>query len=350
MKKDGGHLQAYARFVKTLCEKEGLRHFDREAVSTLIEHSSRMVSDKRRLTLRFSDVADIIRESDYWASQKGKETVSRQNVHQAIEEKTVRSNLLEERLQEMIDEDSILIQTSGDVVGQINGLSVYQVGDYSFGKPTRLTAQVSVGDKGVVNIEREARMSGNIHDKGVLILSGYLHGKYGQEQPLSLYASICFEQSYSGVDGDSASCAELCAIISSLADLPLKQCIAVTGSINQKGVIQPVGGVNEKIEGFFQTCKSDALTGEQGVIIPHQNVQNLMLKSEVIEAVEEGKFHIYPIQEVDESLEILTGVPAGKLQADGTYPQDTVHYLVQRHLNEMVKAVQKHYQKGPLNS
>ena len=206
-----------------------------------------------------------------------------------------------------------------------------------------------VGDKGVVNIEREARMSGNIHDKGVLILSGYLHSKYGQKQPLSLYASICFEQSYSGVDGDSASCAELCAIISSLASLPLKQSIAVTGSINQKGVIQPVGGVNEKIEGFFQTCKSDALTGEQGVIIPHQNVQNLMLKREVIEAVKEGKFHIYPIQEVDESLEILTGVSAGKLQEDGTYPQETVHYQVQQHLDEMVKAVQKHYQKDSSN-
>ena len=251
MKKDEGHVEEYARFVRTLCDKEELRAFDSEAVAVLLEHSSRMVSDKERLTLRFSDVADLIRESDYWASQNGHKYVGREDIQQAIEEKRYRSNLWEERLQEMIDEHSILIQTSGEAVGQINGLSVYQIGDYAFGKPTRLTAQVSVGDKGVVNIEREARMSGSIHDKGVLILSGYLHGKYGQKQPLSLHASICFEQSYSGVDGDSASSTELYAILSSLAEVPLKQSIAVTGSINQKGVIQPIGGVNEKIEGFL---------------------------------------------------------------------------------------------------
>jgi len=343
MKKDDGHLEKYARFVKTLCEKEDLRAFDSGAVAILVEHGSRMVSDKERLTLRFSDVADLIRESDYWASQNGHRHVGPQDIRQAIEEKRYRSNLWEERLQEMIDEHSILIQTSGEAVGQINGLSVYQIGDYAFGKPTRLTAQVSVGDKGVVNIEREARMSGNIHDKGVLILSGYLHGKYGQKEPLSLYASICFEQSYAGVDGDSASSTELYAVLSSLTEVPLKQSIAVTGSINQKGVIQPIGGVNEKIEGFYKTCEADGLTGDQGVMIPQQNVQNLMLRMEVIEAVEQGMFHIYPVEHVDQGLEILTGMSAGKLGPKGNYPAGTIHFLAQKRLDEMAAVFNKRY-------
>jgi lon-related putative ATP-dependent protease len=339
MKKNDHHLLQYARFVKTLCDKEGLKHFDREAVAALVEHSSRMVSDKKRLSLRFSDVADLIRESNYWADQRSKSVVGREDVKKAIDEKNFRSGLYEERIQEMIDEGTILIEAVGHAVGQINGLSVYQVGDHSFGKPTRLTAQVGVGDKGVVNIEREARMSGRIHDKGVLILSGYLHGKYGQNQPLSLFASICFEQSYSGVDGDSASSTELYAILSSLVEIPLKQFIAVTGSINQKGVIQPIGGANEKIEGFFDTCKANGLTGEQGVIIPHQNVQNLMLKQEIIQAVEDGEFHIYPIRTVDEGIEILTDLKAGELQEDGTYSPGSVHDLVQKRLDEMAEVV-----------
>ncbi len=339
MKKNDNHLLQYARFVKTLCDKEGLKHFDRGAVAALVEHSSRMVSDKKRLTLRFSDVADLVRESNYWADQRGREVVGREDLTKAIDEKTFRSNLYEQLIQEMIDEGTILINCGGKAVGQINGLSVYQIGDYSFGKPTRLTAQVGVGDKGVINIEREARMSGRVHDKGVLILSGYLHGKYGQNQPLSLFASICFEQSYSGVDGDSASSTELYAILSSLVAIPVKQFIAVTGSINQKGVIQPIGGVNEKIEGFFDTCEVNGLTGDQGVIIPHQNVQNLMLKDEVIQAVGEGKFHIFPIETVDEGMEILTDLEAGKLQEDGTYPEGTVHDLVQRRLDEMAEIV-----------
>ncbi len=341
MKKTDNHLLQYARFVKTLCDKEGLKHFDRPAVAALIEHSSRMVSDKQRLTLRFSDVADLVRESNYWADQRGAKVVGREDLEKALDEKTFRSNLYEERIQEMIDEGTILIDSVGKAVGQINGLSVYQIGGYSFGKPTRLTAQVGVGDKGVVNIEREARMSGRIHDKGVLILSGYLHGKYGQNQPLSLFASICFEQSYSGVDGDSASSTELYAILSSLADIPLKQFIAVTGSINQKGVIQPIGGANEKIEGFFDTCKVNGLTGDQGVIIPHQNVQNLLLKAEVVQAVGEGKFHIYPVKTVDDGIEILTDLEAGEPQEDGTYPEGTMHDLAQKRLDEMAEIVQR---------
>jgi lon-related putative ATP-dependent protease len=345
MKMDEGHVEQYARFVKTLCDKENLKHFEREAVAALIEHSSRMVSDRTRLTLRFSDVADLIREANYWAGQNGNGYVAREDVKKAIAEKIYRSNLFEEKVQEMIDEGSVLIQTSGDAVGQLNGLSVFQIGDYSFGKPTRLTAQVSVGEKGIVNIEREARMSGSIHDKGVLILSGYLHGKYGQKEPLGLNASICFEQSYSGVEGDSASSAELYAILSRLADAPIKQSIAVTGSINQYGVIQPIGGVNEKIEGFFQTCKAEGLTGEQGVMIPHQNVQNLMLREEVVDAVSKGRFHIYQIRNVDEGIEILTGVPSGEPDQEGAYPKGTIHYRVQKRLDEMAEVVRSRYQR-----
>lgn len=346
MRKNDDHVARYARFVRTLCEKESLRHFERDAVAALIEHSSRMVSDQTRLTLRFSDVADLIRESHYWAAQESREFVSAEDVRKAISEKIYRSNLFEQRIQEMIDEGSIMIQTTGEAVGQINGLSVYQVGDYAFGKPTRITAEVSVGDEGIVNIEREARMSGRIHDKGVLILGGYLHGSYGQKHPLSLHASLCFEQSYSGVDGDSASSTELYALLSALSGIPLKQSIAVTGSINQKGVIQPIGGVNEKIEGFFAACKSAGLTGEQGVVIPHQNVQNLMVNQEVIEAVRAGRFHIYPIANVDEGMEILTGVAAGEKQADGSYPEGTIHRRVHARLIEMAEIVRLHKAGG----
>ncbi|MEJ2079523.1 MAG: ATP-binding protein [Acidobacteriota bacterium] len=339
MKKDDGQLERYARFVRTLCDKEQLRHFEADAVAVLIEHSSRMVSDKTRLTLRFSDVADLIREAHYWATLANREFVAAEDVRKAIGEKIYRSNLFEEKIQEMIDEGSIMIQTTGEAVGQINGLSVYQTGDYAFGKPTRITAEVSVGDEGIVNIEREAHMSGRVHDKGVLILSGFLHGQYGQKHPLSLHASICFEQSYSGVDGDSASSTELYAILSALSGIPVRQSIAVTGSINQKGVIQPIGGVNEKIEGFYAACESAGLTGDQGVVIPHQNVQNLMLNDEVIEAVRNGRFHIYPVASVDDGMEILTGVAAGEKQADGTYPEGTIHQKVQTRLAEMAEIV-----------
>jgi len=345
MKKDDGHILQYARFVKTLCDKEDLLPFEKDAVAVLIRHSSRMVSDKTRLTLRFSDVADLIRESDYWARQAGYRRVKSKNVRKAIEERIFRSNLYEEKTQEMIDEKSILIQTDGWEVGQVNGLSVYQVGDYAFGKPTRITAQVSLGDEGIVNIEREARMSGSIHDKGVLILSGYLHGKYGREKPINLHASICFEQSYSGVDGDSASSTEVYAILSGLTGVPIRQSIAVTGSINQMGVIQPIGGVNEKIEGFFNTCRAEGLTGAQGVIIPHQNVRNLMLKDEVSEAVRSGRFHIWAIEKIDQGLEILTGRSAGTPDENGNYPEDSLHGLAQRKLNEMADIVRQ-YKSG----
>jgi lon-related putative ATP-dependent protease len=338
-KKDTDHIRLYARYIARICREEGLKHFDRQAVAELIEHSARMVSEKDRLTLRFSEVADLIRESNYWASQNGNRHVKREHVRKAIEEKIYRSNLLEERIQEMIDDGSILIRTDGESIGQVNALSVFETGSHAFGKPTRITARVSAGDKGVVNIEREVELSGSIHDKGVLILSGYLNGKYGQEAPLALNASICFEQSYSGVEGDSASSTELYAIISSLAGVPIKQSIAVTGSVDQLGRIQPVGGVNEKIEGFFQTCKAAGLTGRQGVMIPEQNVKSLMLDNEVVEAVRQGGFHIWAIGAIDQGLELLTGIPAGEARPDGTYPSGTIHQKAQKRLKQMADRV-----------
>lgn len=340
MKKQGGHGLQYAQFIKKISQEEGLRHFHKDAVAGLMEHFSRLVSDQNRLSLQFAEVADVIRESSYWASKDGNGLVNRSHVERAIAEKRFRSNLVEERLQDMIDEDVLLIQTEGEAVGQINALSVYSVGDYSFARPTRVTAQVSPGTQGVVNIEREAKLSGSIHDKGVLILSGFLHGKYGSRKPLSLYASIGFEQSYAGVDGDSASSTELYAILSSLTQIPVKQSLAVTGSINQKGMIQPIGGVNEKIEGFFETCSARGLTGVQGVIIPKQNVQHLMLREEVLVAVREGRFHVYAIENVDEGIELLMGRPAGNLQEDGSYPEGTVHFLAQQRIEEMSKVVE----------
>lgn len=341
MKKGSGVVEQHAQYVRRLCDLEELRHFEREAVAELVEHSSRMVADQTRLTLRFSDVADLIRESDYWAAQNRHEYVQRDDVRQAIEEKIYRSNLLEERLQELIEESAILIDTTGERIGQVNGLSVYHLGDYAFAKPTRITAQVSVGDKGVVNVEREAKLSGSLHDKGVFILSGYLQGQYGQNHPLALNASLCFEQSYGGVDGDSASSAELYAILSALSLVPLRQDIAVTGSVNQFGAIQPIGGVNEKIEGFFNTCKIGGLTGKQGVVIPHQNVKNLMLRREIIDAVRDRKFHIYPVETIDQGIEILTGRVAGEMRPDGAYPADTIHALAQQRLEAMWKSVQR---------
>jgi predicted ATP-dependent protease len=241
----------------------------------------------------------------------------------------------------MIDEGIILIDSEGAKVGQVNGLSVYDLGEYAFGKPTRITAKTAMGKAGIINIEREADLSGRTHNKGVLILGGYLRGKYAQDKPLTLTASLAFEQSYSGVDGDSASSTEVYAIVSSLADLPLRQDVAITGSINQNGEIQPIGGVNQKIEGFFDVCRSRGLTGKQGVIIPHQNVGDLMLRKDVVEAVKEGKFRIYPVQTVDQGIEILTGIPAGGKGPDGNYPPGSVNYLVDQKLHELAKRMKE---------
>jgi len=333
-----GVIKQYAGFIRSLCDREHLRCFDRSGVAAVVEHGVRLAGRQSKLSTRFSEIADLVRESDYQASVEKKKLVSRKHVRKAIKTRIKRSNLIEEKIQERIDEGILMIDTKGWVVGQVNGLSVYNLGDYMFGRPSRITARTSLGNSGVINIEREADMSGKTHDKGVLILAGYLHGKYGSEHPIVMNASLCFEQSYGGVDGDSASSTELYAILSSLAELPLRQDIAVTGSINQKGEIQPIGGVNEKIEGFYRVCESRGLKGTEGVIIPHQNVGDLMLDEDVVEAVRKGRFHIYPVKSVDEGITILTGVPAGKKLKSGRYSKGSVNDLVQERLIGMARS------------
>ncbi len=274
-------------------------------------------------------------ESEYWARKGNAGLVSGEHVQKAIEERRFRHNLPDERLHEMIEEGTILLDTRGTVVGQVNGLSVYSMGDITFGKPSRITCRTYLGRDGLINIEREVHLSGSTHDKGVLIMTGYLGWRYAQDAPLSLSASLCFEQSYGGVDGDSASCAELYTLLSSLADVPLKQDIAITGSINQRGEVQPVGGINQKIEGFFSVCCAQGLTGTQGVIIPSRNLRNLTLREEVVEAVRKGEFHVYAVDLVDQGIEILSGMPAGRKRSDGTYPSRSVNGRVVSQLRAM---------------
>jgi len=302
----------YARLIATIARKEGLRPFDRAAVAQVIEHSARIAGDAEKLSVHLLGITDLLREADYYADTNGNGVVTAADVQRAIAAQIRRADRLRERVQEGIQRGTILIDTSGERVGQVNGLSVVALGNYAFGYPSRITARVRMGKGEVVDIEREVALGGPIHSKGVLILSSFLGARYAAERPLSLSASLVFEQSYSSVEGDSASLAELCALLSALADVPIKQSLAVTGSVDQYGRVQPIGGVNEKIEGFFDICKARGLTGEQGVIIPATNVQHLMLKQEVIEAVEAGQFHIYPVKTVDEGLELLTGIPAGE--------------------------------------
>lgn len=331
-------LAQYACSIKTICDSDNLKPFDRSGVEAVLEYSSRLAGDQNKLSVDFGSVSKIVKEASYWSSLDNKNKyVSRSHVEKAIEEKVYRSNMIEEKIQDLIIKGIILVDTEGEVTGQINGLSVYNLGDYSFGKPSKITCETYMGMEGVVNIERQAKLSGNIHDKGVLILSGYLGTKYAQKKPLSLSATLAFEQSYEMIEGDSASAAELVALISSLSGIPIKQCFAITGSVNQKGQIQPIGGVNEKVEGFFHVCKANGLTGEHGVIVPHQNVRNLMLKREVVEAIEAKKFHVYPVKTVDEAIEVLTGVEAGKRRADGKFKKGTVNYLVDRRLMELAE-------------
>jgi lon-related putative ATP-dependent protease len=331
-------LQSYAQFIASHCRADNLRHFDRGAVARVIEHSSRLVEDQDKLSIRFMDIVDLIQEASYWAGENGRDMVTAEDVQQAINEKVYRANRIEERVRERITKGTIRIDTTGVEVGQVNGLTISQIGDYAFGSPARISAQTYSGKGGVINIEREAKMSGRIHDKGVLILSAYLSGKYAQKKPLNVSASITFEQLYDTVDGDSASSTELYALLSSLSSLPLRQDLAVTGSVDQHGNIQPVGGVSQKIEGFFDLCAARGLTSTQGVIIPTQNVRNLMLREDVAQAVREGKFHVYPISTVDEGIAFLTGREAGELQEDGAYPEGTVHALVNARLEELAKA------------
>ena len=332
MKRSSEHIMDYAQFIGNLQRKDGMPHFDKTAVAKVVEYGSRIVDDREKLSARFSEISDIIREAGYWAKKANCKFVSSKHVNKAFDMRVYRSNLVEDKLNEMMDNGTILVDTEGAVVGQVNGLAVYDMGDYSFGKPSRITVSTYAGKSGVINIERESKMSGKIHDKGVLILNGFLGSKFAAKKSLSLTASICFEQSYGGVDGDSASSTELYALFSSLSDVPIKQGIAVTGSMNQKGEIQPIGGINEKIEGYFTICKIRGLTGEQGVIMPQSNVRNLMLKEEVVEAVNNGKFHIWSISHVDEGIEILTGQTAGKLDKSDNYKKDSIYYLVNKRL------------------
>jgi len=294
----------------------------------VIEYGARLAGQQNKLSTRFSALADILREASYWASEEKAARVTAAHVRKAITERIERLRLLEDKIQEMILDGSILIDSIGEAVGQVNGLSVYAFGETEFGRPTRITAKTAVGRSGIINIEREAAMSGPTHNKGVLILSGYLHAQYAQDKPLVLNASIAFEQSYSGVDGDSASSTEIYAILSSLANLPLRQDIAVTGSVNQHGKIQPIGGVNQKVEGFYDVCHARGLTGRQGVLIPTQNVKDLMLRHDVVDAVRAGKFHLYAIDSIDQGIEMLTGRKAGTRSSSGKFTTGSVHARV----------------------
>ncbi len=328
-------MQEYALFVATLCRDKKLLHFDRAGVACLLEYTARMVDDQQKLSSRFMEIADFVREASFWAERDGHEVITCSDVRRAAEEQLYRVNRIEERMQELFDDGTIMVDTDGAVVGQINGLSVISLGDHVFGRPSRITARIWLGQAGMVNVEREVKLSGPIHDKGVLILTGYLGGLFARSHPLSLSASICFEQNYDGVEGDSASSTELYALLSSLSGLPIKQGIAVTGSVNQRGQIQPIGGVNHKIEGFYAVCKAKGLTGKQGVLIPKTNERHLMLKEEVVEAIAAGKFHLWSIETIEQGIEILTGVQAGTAGKNGSFPKGTVFYQVAQTLKKM---------------
>ena len=333
---------AYCGFIRQICASERLRPFSPGGVARVVEEGSRMVADQKKLSARFGFLKDLLIEADYWAGSEGSAQVEAAHVRRAADERFYRSGLVADRIRDMISDGTLMVDVEGGVVGQVNGLAVYDLGDIAFGRPSRITARTFVGRAGVVNVEREAKLSGSTHDKGVLILSGYLGWRYAQERPLSLVASIAFEQSYDGVDGDSASSTELYAILSSIAELPLDQSIAVTGSVNQRGQVQPIGGANEKIEGFYDVCRAIGLTGRQGVVVPRRNVRNLMLREDVVDAIGRGEFHIYAVDTIDEGLEILTGLPAGERQADGTYPPDTVHHFVEARLKRFSEGLESH--------
>src|SRR5579864_1375085 len=329
--------KTYGSFVHSLCEREKLSHLDASALARVVEYGSRLAEDQTKLSTRFPQIADLVREANFYASQENSKLVKESHIRKSLNEKVYRSNLLDEKVKEMIQRGIILIDTSGSRVGQVNGLSVISLGDFDFGQPSRITASLGLGRRGIVDIERESKLGGQLHTKGVLIISGYLENKYASDKPLSLSCRLVFEQSYGGVDGDSASSTELYSILSALSELPLKQNLAVTGSVNQEGEVQAIGGVNEKIEGFYQTCKVKGFKGDEGVMIPKSNVQHLMLNEEVVEAVRQARFHIFPVSTIDEGIEILTGVKAGKVQNNGTYELGSVHYRVNKRLAEMTQ-------------
>ncbi len=334
------NIQRLSKFVRSFCEQEGLLDLDKEAMAKVVEFTSKLAGDKEKLSTQFSEIGEIVGEASVWAKIDKQKIITKAYIQKALDERIERIKKYDTRYLQMIKEESLLIDTDGYSIGQINGLTVIKIGDYSFGKPARITASTYMGKSGIVNIEREVEMSGSSHSKGVLILTGYLGNLFAQDMPLSLTASICFEQLYGGVDGDSASSTEAYAILSSLSGIPINQSIAVTGSVNQKGEIQPIGGVNEKIEGFYQICKMRGFNNEQGVIIPKQNVRNLHLSDEIIETVKKGKFHIYAVKTIDEGIEILTGVPAGVKDKNGNFPLGTINYLAYEKLKKFTKGAE----------
>jgi ATP-dependent Lon protease len=344
MENNPANRKKYGRFVRTLTESEKLPDFHRSAVAAIIEEGVRWGGRRDKLSTRFSDVGDLVRESAHWARKKnGRRNgalVQAEHVMTAVRERRRRISLPEDKLQELYEEGTILLDTEGSKIGQVNALAVYDVADHAFGRPSRITAETGVGRSGVINIERESDMSGRIHNKGMLILEGYLRRMYAQDKPITVSASLCFEQGYSFVDGDSASCAEMYALLSSLAFVPLRQDIAVTGSMNQKGEVQPIGGVNEKIEGFYDVCKARGFNRKQGVMIPAINVPELMLRADVVEAAEKGRFHIYAVATIDEGIEVLSGKPAGRWLPPRGYEQNTMHYMVDqglRHFHDRLR-------------
>ena len=341
---DETNVNKLARFVHTFCEQEELPPLDKSAMARLVEFASRLAGDKDKLSTRFTDIGQVVGEAGTWAKLDKAKVVTKQYIDKALAERIDRIKKYDEKYTEMIKENTLLINTKGSLVGELNGLTVMTIGDYTFGKPSKITVNTYTGKGGVVNIEREVELSGSTHSKGVYILSGYLGEMFAQDIPLCLTASICFEQLYNGVDGDSASSTELYGLLSSLSGIPIKQSIAVTGSVNQKGQIQPIGGVNEKIEGYFQICKIRGLDGSHGVMIPVQNVNNLQLSDEVVEAVKNKKFHIYAVSTIEEGIEVLTGVPAGKKDKDGKFPAGTVNHLVYEKLKKYAKIVEKNCQ------
>ncbi len=334
----------YARFVAHLCTVENILHLDANALARIVEHGSRLADDQEKLSTRFGEISDVVREANYYAQLENSSKISVEHIRKAIDEHYYRSSLYQGRIIEMITNGVIKIDISGEQTGQVTGLSVLDLGDVTIGQPNRITASIGLGRSGVIDIEREAEMGGPTHTKGVLILAGFLADKFAQDKPLSLNARLVFEQSYSGVDGDSASSTELYAILSALSGLPIKQGMAATGSVDQKGYVQAIGGVNYKVEGYFNVCKAIGLTGEQGVLIPESNLSNLMLKEEVLEAAREGLFHIWPINNIEEGIEVLTGVQAGQLQPDGSYPEDSVYYKVDQRVRVLSDTLVKYKQ------
>jgi lon-related putative ATP-dependent protease len=339
MDREEAAINQFVRMMSRFCSEQSIRHVDRTGIARFLEYSMERTEDHDKLSLELGDICDLLKEADYFAGLENAKFIGKKHVDDAAQKRIYRASLVEERVKELVKKDILWVETAGSRVGQVNGLSVWMTGDHEFGKPGRITATVSVGRKGVVGIERESKLSGKIHTKGVIILSNFLRERFAHNKPISVTASLCFEQSYGMVEGDSASSTELYAILSALSGLPIKQEIAVTGSVSQKGEIQPVGGVTRKVEGFFDICKHKGLTGDQGVLIPEKNIRNLMLKQEVIEAVRAGQFHVWPISSIEEGVEILTGVEAGRLQPDGTYPAGTVFGKADERLQEIARIV-----------